>query len=337
MSTVVGPLKSAGSPGGSETGDPDPPRRPNKETESEEEINGPEICPWSHMLKFHNEEYERHYAQSMLLSCAKTDRISAIIPLILTPVKCLTSDISHPWEFCLCMAVFYVAIPLFMLWLMTFNPNFYTRNRSLLPFLGRPIIATGCAAIMFYETLWIQPAPLQMLSNIATKSCIVPLITTTFGMRLPFSHHLTIQLISNLLSCFWVKGLDDVCMSDLDVAEGVNTLGYFTERLVVFPLGGPPLKSGQFSCRLVGLFYHSWLGFFVPTMLLYCIECWGRSSYLEHVSSSANQMLQVFRKASLLLAGLVFVVGTQLLWLGLKIWFDTIKSLNNDHGVCTEL
>lgn len=185
------------------------------------------------------------------------------------------------------------------------------------------------------EKMW---EPSVLASRLCAHTPIAALLVSSFN-RLPFRQHVWVHFFCAIMSWMWIFNLCEGCERNPDIDSGVNSIGWLTEGAIIristfgFPTDRPALLPGQYSCWLVGLFYHIWLGFFLPTAVVYMSELLSRVEYIKRANSiSSSEMLDqlnTLKISKLIFAGLVTVVGTQFIWV-------LLKTIDNSYLLCPD-
>ncbi|GMH43117.1 hypothetical protein BSKO_11039 [Bryopsis sp. KO-2023] len=292
----------------------------------------PTMFEESSLLTFNRASREADFISTATSTWIKVDTVIFTLATIIGPVKILSwktpglykALLHHTW-----LIFSSVACSLMFLRAIRTRPEYYQQNRVVLLSVFRIFLAIGTSVIMHIEDpldMWGAPTGgvLTVFLRIATKTSITPLWSSALGLQIPFKKHVWIHTFSTLLSALWIPNLCSACDLSDEFTRSTNELGWWTEwaiqKAVVlgFPVKKELPKEGEFPCLLVGLFYHVWLGFVLPTMGVYMVEIISRSKFLMHSLGGASSDCRVFRIGGLMVGGLYFLVGSQLLWFLLK-------------------
>lgn len=288
-------------------------------------------CPWDMWLVFRNVDVESNFMASANQNWMSLDSVANRIPLLLGPAKIfswqstgiLRTAVHHLW-----LILSSVVAPLIILANIRSDPILYASRRININSGYRLFVSIGNGLVaVFEDTLHVWRKHSVGL-DIVSKTPIPGMMLMGIALRIPFRRHMLIQGIIASLNWLWVFQFCEACHLDKEIEKSANMIGWATEgamqRIATlgFPVTRPELKEGQYSCLLIGFFYHWWVGFVIPSAVAYTFECLSRSRYLEPLLKNEDvEKLKVATWSRLILIGLVFVVGSQTMWFAMKILF----------------
>ncbi|GMH40550.1 hypothetical protein BSKO_08454 [Bryopsis sp. KO-2023] len=253
--------------------------------------NPPAPPVFDHWLGYAREKDEAAFVRNQAPVWTQWDRIIFCFAIFSGPSK--VSNFASPSSFhTILHHVWYlfttVCCPLTFLGMMVCNSARYNANRQRMMSLFRMLVVIGGGVTFFVHDpvqLWV---PKLLVMRLFSHTPVCSLFFTALH-RLPFRRHFWVHLVGALLSTVWVMNLCDACNASPEVDHAVNRLGWVTEGILVratalgFPVKRDPLQPGQYSCWLVGLFYHFWLGFFVPSVAVYISELVSRLMFCSNL------------------------------------------------------
>ncbi|GMH38816.1 hypothetical protein BSKO_06714 [Bryopsis sp. KO-2023] len=290
------------------------------------------LCPWNHLLNFHQPKLEHTYLTSIHRSVCMSDLNTCGLAAgaILFEMVCgaKTGMSLFHW----CRLILCIAIP-GILGICCRSGRFpYTSNNpkgrlQVLPFVRA--LLCGMATLSFvmdYQSHFLNHEGQSVLDAPPTTT-IAPLVFTSLGLRLPFNMHVWVQGLATLVSLPWVVPFHGDCTVNPILANSVNEVGYGIEDVLVrisvlgYPLNRPGPLPGDYPCWLVGAFVHVFVGFVVPTFILYLLELRSRYRFLKSTLQDGCEDAKELKKFCWCgVAGFSFLatVGTQMFWFTVK-------------------
>ncbi|GMH46005.1 hypothetical protein BSKO_13969 [Bryopsis sp. KO-2023] len=288
-------------------------------------------CPWDMWLRFRNPDVEARFVTHSNEKLTGVDAITNKIPVLLGPAKVFSwkstglvrTALHHTWLLSSSLTA------LVILAAIRSDPAMYTARRIHINSVYRLVISIGNGlVVMLEDTLDVWDAN-SMGVGIVSKSPIAGMLLMGMALRVPFKRHVLIQGVLTCLSCLWVTKFCEACRFDDEIDAAVNRIGWSTDGFMqrLSTLGvvlskRPDPSAGQYPCWLVGVFYHWWLGFFLPSVVVYVSECLSRWSFLKPMLEERDAArVKIALHSRLILTGATALIGSQVLWFVLKAMF----------------
>ncbi|GMH45178.1 hypothetical protein BSKO_13135 [Bryopsis sp. KO-2023] len=279
---------------------------------------------WDFLLRFRDPELESRYLAGANGGWMAIDGLMSKMVTVFGVARIFAWQSSglvktathHSWYALLC----FVIHPLLLLG-RNKKPTAYLSNRIHTQVIHRLLIGVGMGIITCLDDTLMIWGTGNMLARMLTRTPISSLMSFSIGFRLPFRHHIVVQGIAAAISWLWVVKFCEACELDGEVDASVNRIGWATEGLMQriaalgYPIEQAPLQDGEYSCWLVGFFYHFWVAYFVPSIVVYGMECSSRSAFLiPMLRETDSRRFSLATRGRLTLLGLILVAGTQVLW-----------------------
>ncbi|GMH39701.1 hypothetical protein BSKO_07599 [Bryopsis sp. KO-2023] len=306
-----------------------------KELKNSPNPNPLEVSDW--WQTFVDPKLERSFEQLSVADWIRIDRRMYMMAPFIAVVIILTSDPKDGFVHLhhALVVLFVLILPMFFHRMIVARSSWYEDNRGKIMMWLKPLSAATAACLVPMQRLsgtWI--AGPGIFARIFSKSSINCLLFLALGHRLTFRHHVVAHGAATLVGWFWVFHLCEACDVDPAIEESINRLGWVTDgviqRISVLgaPIKRPDLERGAYSCWLVGLFYHLFLGAIIPSALVYVSEAISRQSFVAgRVDQRMARECKILKNGRLVLVVLATVVGSESLWFFMRAAFSLMSQI----------
>ncbi|GMH43345.1 hypothetical protein BSKO_11267 [Bryopsis sp. KO-2023] len=284
--------------------------------------------PWDFWLKFRNRSVDAEFEASISEERKTLDGLGFKISIAAAVLKILSLGSMDTTSRALCLGWILlsgVILPWIHLRELTDRWDSYSRKRGRIHHFYKLAVPLGGAVVLLSQDPLSSWDSGRIWSSIVSNTPISALFFATFFFRLPFKQHAVLQGIGALLSWMWVFNFDHACDANPEIADSTNRIGWLTEGAILttavfgIPVKRPTLQPNDFPCWLVGLFFHFWLGWFVPCVCAYYWESNSKTTFVKERPKGMPVVdFRTFKNGRGILMAFVSVVGTQAMWFTLK-------------------
>ncbi|GMH34549.1 hypothetical protein BSKO_02383 [Bryopsis sp. KO-2023] len=288
--------------------------------------------PWHRIsLKFQDPQLESRflsYASNVWMNTEYWCAVFCLSMIGFKPWMFPTTFVLYPRKFWLLTASQGVFVALFHVVLAKKRPETFMKHRVLISSCTRFVVTLVTTLLLSLDSPNGLPtdSARELILAIISRTSIMTCFLLALGLRIPFRRDFLVQSICMVIAAWWIPGFCAQCSANPSVQAMVDGIGSAMHEIMAtltilgLPIPRLTVEGDSSMCLIVGLFFHLWVGLFIPTLILYWFECTARSAYLFSTSPSeeTGSRIRSYKSDGLILLALLCCYGTQGLWFGLN-------------------